>query len=150
MQVLFIILVWCMARRQVKSRLTRDALILAPCLSFIRRSCLPGVTVDGGSLLLLIRWSWLPLLFVLLSRQSRPSRRILSFWISTVMCQLVLEALAGCSAPLYWPSTWSQLFWFGLDLPMIDVSWQMAHGVFWTGHRLVSTFGMFHIPIACF
>ena len=52
--------------------------------------------------------------------------------------------------PLYWPSTWSQLFWFHLDLPMIDVSLQIAHGVFRTGHRLVSTFGMFDIPIACF
>ena len=54
----------------------------------------------GVSLLLLIRWWWLPLLFVLLSRQSRPSRRILSFWSFTVVRQLVLEALA----------TWSQLF----------------------------------------
>ena len=52
--------------------------------------------------------------------------------------------------PLYWPSTWSQLFWYGLDLPMIYVSLQIAHEVFRTGHRLVSTFGMFHIPIACF
>ena len=52
----------------------------------------------GVSLLLLIRWSWLPLLVVLLSRQSRPSRRVLSFWSSTVVSQLVLEALAGCSA----------------------------------------------------
>ena len=52
--------------------------------------------------------------------------------------------------PLYWPSTWSQLFWYDLDLPMIDVSLQIAHEVFRTGHRLVSTFGMFHIPIACF
>ena len=81
----------------------------------------------GVSLLLLIRWWWLPLLFVLLSRQSRPSRRILSFWSFTVVSQLVLEALA----------TWSQLFWFGLDLPMINVSWKIAHGVFRTGHRLV-------------
>lgn len=46
---------------------------------------------------------------------------------STNSLLLELEALA----------TWSQLFWFGLDLPMIDVSWQIAHGVFRTGHRLV-------------
>ena len=100
MQFLFIILVWCMARRQVKSCLTRDALILVPCLPFIRRSCLPGWPWMGVSLLLLILWSWLPLLFVLLSCQSRPSRRILSFWSSTVISQLVLEALAGCSATI--------------------------------------------------
>ena len=52
--------------------------------------------------------------------------------------------------PLYWPSTWSQLFWFSIDHPVIDISWQIAHGVPRTGHRLVSTFGMSHIPIACF
>ena len=33
---------------------------------------------------------------------------------------------------------------------MIDVSWKIAHGVLRTGQRLVSTFGMSHIPIACF
>ena len=33
---------------------------------------------------------------------------------------------------------------------MIDVSWKIAHGVLWTGQRLVSTFGMSHIRIACF
>ena len=52
--------------------------------------------------------------------------------------------------PLYWPSTWSQLFWFSLDRPVIDISWQIAHGVPRKGHRLVSTYGMSHIPIACF
>ena len=52
--------------------------------------------------------------------------------------------------PLYWPFTWSQLFWFSLDCPVIDISWQIAHEVPRTGHRLVSTFGMSHISIACF
>ena len=52
--------------------------------------------------------------------------------------------------PLYWPSTWAQLFWFSLDRPVIDVSWKIAHGVLRTGQRLVSTFGLSHIPIACF
>lgn len=50
MQFLFIILVWCMARRQVKSCVTRDALILVPCFPFIRQSCLPG-------------WPWMGVLF---------------------------------------------------------------------------------------
>ena len=53
-------------------------------------------------------------------------------------------------SPLYWPSTWAQLFCFTLDRPVIDVSWQIAHGVLQTGQRLVSTFGMSYIPIACF
>lgn len=52
--------------------------------------------------------------------------------------------------PLYWPSTWSQLFWFSLDRPVIDISWQIAHGVLRARHRLVSTFGMSHIPTASF
>ena len=52
--------------------------------------------------------------------------------------------------PLYWPSTWSQLLWFSLDRPVIDISWQIAHGVPRTGHRLVSTLGMSDIPIVCF
>lgn len=75
-------------------------------------------------------------------------------------CSLLLEfhrrkpacvrSLSRVFGPLYWPSTWSQFFWFGLDHPMIDVSWQITHGVFRTGHHLVSTLGMFHIPIACF
>ena len=53
-------------------------------------------------------------------------------------------------APLYWPSTWAQLFWFSLDRPVIDVSWKIAHGVLRTGQCLVSTFGMSRIPVACF
>ena len=52
--------------------------------------------------------------------------------------------------PLYWPSTWAQLFCFSLNRRVIDVSWQIAQGVLRTGQRLVSTFGMSHIPIACF
>ena len=52
--------------------------------------------------------------------------------------------------PLNWPSTWAQLFWFSHDHPVIDVSWQIANGVLRTGQRLVSVFGMSHIPIACF
>ena len=105
----------------------------------------------GVSLLVLIRWSWPPLPFVLLSRQSRPNRLTLSFWSSTVVSQSV-RSFGRVFGPLYWPTTWSQLFWFSLERPVIDIlcSWQIAHGVPRTGQRLVSTFGMFHIPIACF
>ena len=30
--------------------------------------------------------------------------------------------------PLYWSVTWEQLFWFGNDSPIIDLSWKIAHG----------------------
>ena len=38
---------------------------------------------------------------------------------------------------LYWPSTWSQLFAFDLDRPVIDLSWKAAHGVLYTADQLI-------------
>ena len=38
---------------------------------------------------------------------------------------------------LYWPSTWSQLFCFNLDRPVIDLSWKVADGVLYTADRLI-------------
>ena len=38
---------------------------------------------------------------------------------------------------LYWPSTWSQLFSFNLDRPVIDLSWKVAQGVLYTADRLI-------------
>ena len=49
---------------------------------------------------------------------------------------------------LYWPSTWCQLFLFGLDRPVIDLFWKVSHGVLYTAERLVS-FG-YSVPLACF
>ena len=50
--------------------------------------------------------------------------------------------------PLYWPSTWRQLFFFDMDRQVIDLSWKVAHGVLYTADRL-SSFG-YAIPTACF
>ena len=50
--------------------------------------------------------------------------------------------------PLYWSVTWEQLFWFGTDRPVIDLSWKIAHGVLYTAERLAS-FG-YAIPTDCF
>ena len=38
---------------------------------------------------------------------------------------------------LYWPSNWSQLFSFNVDRLVIDVSWNVAHGVLYTADRLI-------------
>ena len=50
--------------------------------------------------------------------------------------------------PLYWSVTWEQLFWFGNDRPVIDLSWKIAHGVLYTAEHLPS-FG-YAIPTDCF
>ena len=39
---------------------------------------------------------------------------------------------------LCWPHTWDHFFWFGIDRPVIDLSWQVAHGALPTADRLVS------------
>ena len=39
---------------------------------------------------------------------------------------------------LYWSSTWYQLHFCDVDRPVIDLSWQVAHGVFYTVDRLLS------------
>ena len=46
----------------------------------------------------------------------------------------------------YWPSTWSQLFFFDLDRPVIN--WKVAHGVLYTADRLVG-FG-YSVDPSCF
>ena len=40
---------------------------------------------------------------------------------------------------LCWPSTWSQLFSFNLDRPVIDLSWKVAHGVLYTADHLIGS-----------
>lgn len=49
---------------------------------------------------------------------------------------------------LYWSSTWQQLFLFGLDRPVIDLSWKISHGVLYTAARLFS-FGL-NYGVSCF
>ena len=49
---------------------------------------------------------------------------------------------------LYWPSTWRQLFLFGLDRPVIDLCWKVSYGVLFTAERLVSL--GYSVPLACF
>ena len=50
--------------------------------------------------------------------------------------------------PLYWSSTWRQLFFFDVDPLVIDLAWKVSHGVLYTASRLVS-FG-YSVPLACF
>lgn len=39
---------------------------------------------------------------------------------------------------LYWSTTWRQLYFCPLDRPVIDLAWQVAHGVLYTADRLIS------------
>ena len=49
---------------------------------------------------------------------------------------------------LYWSCTWRQLFFFDLDLPVIDLCWKVSHGVLYTAERLAG-FG-YALSTACF
>ena len=40
--------------------------------------------------------------------------------------------------PLHWPETWRQLHIVDLDRKVVDLNWQIAHGVLYTGARLPS------------
>ena len=51
---------------------------------------------------------------------------------------------------LHWSQTWSQLHICDLDRKVIDLNWQIAHGVLYTGARLAHSFGMRHIESLCF
>jgi len=46
---------------------------------------------------------------------------------------------------LYWSATWRQLQFCGIDRPVADLSWQIAHGVLYTADRLLS-FGYSYDP----
>ena len=46
---------------------------------------------------------------------------------------------------LYWSATWHQLHFLDLDRPVVDLPWQVAHGVLYTVDRLIS-FGYSHDP----
>ena len=59
-----------------------------------------------------------------------------------------VEKFLPSFGPLYWPSTWRQLFFFDIDRQVIDLSWKIAHGVLYTAERL-SSFG-YTIPTARF
>ena len=51
---------------------------------------------------------------------------------------------------LHWSQTWSQLHICDLDRKVINLNWQIAHGVLYTGARLAHHFGMRHIESLCF
>ena len=70
---------------------------------------------------------------------------LLSEFSDTPHCIAKFRPLFG---PLYWSSTWRQLFLFSLDRPVIDLCWKVAHGVLYTAEHLVS-FG-YTVPLACF
>ena len=52
--------------------------------------------------------------------------------------------------PLHWPETWRQLHICDLDCKVVDLSWQIAHGVLYMGACLAINFGMRHVDSHCF
>ena len=72
--------------------------------------------------------------------------------VSTVSTKLVYSYLLSAThvtphcvakffpqfGPSSWSCTWRQLFFFDLDRQVIDLTWKVAHGVFFTARRLVS------------
>ena len=48
------------------------------------------------------------------------------------------EKFLPAFGPLYWSSTWRQLRFCDIDRPILDLSWQISHGVLYTVDRLLS------------
>ena len=67
--------------------------------------------------------------------------------INTVVPHCV-EKFSPTFGSLYWPATWTQLFYMPLDRKVIDLSWKIAHGVLYAAKRLLS-FG-YAISTQCF
>ena len=50
-----------------------------------------------------------------------------------------VEQFLPTFCPLYWSTTWRELFFFDPDRPVIDLNWRIAHaGVLYTADRLLS------------
>ena len=52
--------------------------------------------------------------------------------------------------PLHWPQTWRQLHICNLDRTVIDLNWQISHGVLYTGARLAYRFHIANVDPRCF
>ena len=60
-----------------------------------------------------------------------------------------MEKFLPTYGPLHWPQTWRQLHLCKLDRTVIDLNWQVAHGVLYTGARLAHRFHM-NVDLAAF
>ena len=52
--------------------------------------------------------------------------------------------------PLHWPQTWCQLHLCPFDRLVVDLNWQIAHGVLYTGSRLGTRFNITSVDPRCF
>ena len=52
--------------------------------------------------------------------------------------------------PLHWPQTWKQVHMCHLDRTIIDINWQIAHGVLYTGVGLAYEFHMTNVNLCCY
>ena len=85
-----------------------------------------------------------PHLFALVSSMTAKSAYLYLLSVNFVPphCEEKFLPLYG---PLYWSTTWRQLSFCPVDRSAIDVAWQVAHGVLYTGDRLIS-FGYDYDP----
>ena len=65
---------------------------------------------------------------------------LLSLIFTLLHCEQTFLPVFGT---LYWSATWRQLYFFDLDRPVVDLSWQVARGVLYIVDRLIS-FGYSH------
>ena len=130
---------------------TRLLIILAFCPPFIVPFCLPGGKskgriLNGAPLLSLVHFS--PYYCCPVTEAS--AKHVYRFLLSESCTPPPprVEKFRPQYGDLYWPSTWSKLFCFNLDHPVIDLSWKVAHGVLYTADRLIG-FG-YDIDATCF
>ena len=105
------------------------------------------VAVDGSfsrSRSALVMASTDPHQFALASSMSAKSAYLYLLSVNFVPPHCEEKFLPLCGS-LYWPTIWRQLSFCPLDRPVIDVAWQVAHGVLYTADRLVS-FGYDYDP----
>ena len=129
---------------------TRLLIILAFCPPFIMPFCLPGGKskgriLNGAPFLSLVHFSPYYCCPVTEASAKHVYQFLLSESRSPPHC---VEKFRPQYGDLYWPSTWSQLFCFNLDHPVIDLSWKVAHGVLYTANRRIG-FG-YDIDATCF
>ena len=107
---------------------------------FYRSLLLAWRAVDGSfsaSRSALVMASSDPHQFSLVSSMSAKSAYLYLLFVNFVPphCESKFFPLFGS---LYWSSTWRQFHFCDVDRPVLDLSWQVAHGVLYTVDRLLS------------
>ena len=123
---------------------------ILPLPPFIVPCCLPGGklksrVLNAAPLLSLVHF---PLIIAVLSLKPLLSMFTNFYSLRAARPPHCVEKFHPQYGDLYWSSTWSQLFCFNLDRPVIDLSWKVAHGVLYTADRLIGF--RYDIDATCF